>query len=254
MKAVIIGSGNVATFFGKKLKASGFTIANVFGRDPVAASRLANELSSVPCTSWRLLDRSASLYVVAIADHALYDLDQHLMLSDQLVVHTAGSVSKNVLKKVSANYGVLYPLQSIRKGMDILTSVPLLIDACNEESYARLSEISDSISPAVIRAPDEQRLRFHIAAVIVNNFVNHLYALAEHFCESEQISFRVLIPLIRETALRMDIMSPGDVLTGPAIRNDQVTIDHHLNVLRADPLLHDIYMQLTDSIKKMHIP
>jgi glutamyl-tRNA reductase len=44
MNIVIIGTGNTATVLGKKLKAAGHHILQVFGRDNFAASELAYEL------------------------------------------------------------------------------------------------------------------------------------------------------------------------------------------------------------------
>src|SRR5436190_24281598 len=115
MNVVIIGTGNVATVLGKLFKKAGFNIKQVFGRSIPATESLAGDLESVPCTDWNNIDREADIYLAAIADTALYDLDQHLVLLNQLVLHTAGSVSKHVLQNISSNYGVLYPLQSMRK-------------------------------------------------------------------------------------------------------------------------------------------
>ena len=98
------------------------------------------------------------------------------------------------------------------------------------------------------KASDDQRLKLHLAAVIVNNFTNHLYALAADYCDNEQIDFKMLQPLIEETALRLREHLPRDVQTGPAIRKDMITIDKHLRILSEHPALKKIYLQMTDSI------
>ena len=63
------------------------------------------------------MDTTADIYVVAVGDAALNDLHESFFLGDKLIVHTAGAVSKDVLAKISVNYGVMYPLQSLRKGI-----------------------------------------------------------------------------------------------------------------------------------------
>src|SRR5678816_2397653 len=117
MEIVIIGTGNVASVLGKILKSSGCNIVQVMGRNIERTGELAKELDCAMSVSWEDLYKGAGLYLVAISDTALYELEQHLKLTDQVVIHTAGSVSREVLKNITTNYGVLYPLQSLRKDM-----------------------------------------------------------------------------------------------------------------------------------------
>jgi hypothetical protein len=91
-------------------------------------------------------------------------------------------------------------------------------------------------------------LKLHLAAVFCNNFVNHLYTLTEQYCHREGIEFRLLLPLIKETAVRLEEVSPSQSQTGPAVRNDRVTIDKHLKMLENHPQLQKMYTLLTDSI------
>jgi hypothetical protein len=78
--------------------------------------------------------------------------------------------------------------------------------------------------------------------------VNHLYALAESYCNNEGINFDLLIPLIKETAERIDFISPSQSQTGPALRNDRTTIEKHLELLKKYPRLKNIYETFTESI------
>lgn len=248
MKVVIIGTGNVATVLGRKIKRAGYDIIQVYGRRSEEAEKLAEELSSGFCSTWESLDRTADLYIIAISDKALYDLPFNL--ADKLVVHTAGSVSKEVLKNISANYGVLYPLQSLRKELNALTVIPLLVDANNEAGRKILLEFAGNISEQTGEADDTERMKLHVAAVITSNFTNHLYTLGEEYCRKEGLDFSLLYPLINETAERIRFISPSKVQTGPAIRKDDVTINNHISLLAAHPSIRDLYIQLTRSIRE----
>jgi predicted short-subunit dehydrogenase-like oxidoreductase (DUF2520 family) len=196
------------------------------------------------------MNSNATLYLVAVADTALADLNNSFNLGNKLILHTAGSVSKDVLQNVSVNYGVLYPLQSLRKEMQYATDIPLLIDGNTEETITLIEDFAKTISINVSKANDEQRLKLHVAAVVVSNFTNHLYALAENFCKKENVDFTLLAPLIKETAERIQHASPADVQTGPAVRNDIFTIEKHLRILSDHPSLKYMYIKLTDSIMK----
>jgi hypothetical protein len=88
-----------------------------------------------------------------------------------------------------------------------------------------------------------------VAAVIVSNFTNHLYALAEDYCRKEGLDFKQLIPLIGETAERIESLSPKNAQTGPALRHDEETIKKHLDLLKDHPQLKKIYELLTSSIQ-----
>jgi predicted short-subunit dehydrogenase-like oxidoreductase (DUF2520 family) len=248
MEIVIIGTGNTATILGRKLKAAGHRIVQVFGRDTMAASKLAYELGTGSTNYWNVVNRDADIYILAVADVAIDEVLKELQLSGKTVVHTAASVSKDVLKAAGEHYGVFYPLQSLRKEMDYLPDIPIIIDASDAATLDELEVLAHSISDKVVEAGDEQRVKLHLAAVLCNNFVNHLYVLTERYCKRNDIDFQLMLPLIRETAARLDTISPKQSQTGPAIRNDQSTIAKHLSLLKDDPQLYKLYNLFTESI------
>jgi predicted short-subunit dehydrogenase-like oxidoreductase (DUF2520 family) len=248
MKVVIIGSGNTATVLGRKIKAADHTILQVTGRNEAAVASLAAQLECSGNTNAGNINHSADIYIVAIADKALQQVHEWLQLDKKLVVHTAASVPANVLEKVSRNYGVLYPLQTLRKEKNEIPSIPFLVDGNSPDDLALVQDFAMSLSDKVFVAGDELRLRMHVAAVFASNFTNHLYVLAENFCRKEELDFSLLLPLIKETANRLNDLSPKQSQTGPAARNDNITIDKHLEILTAYPSLKKIYQELTLSI------
>jgi predicted short-subunit dehydrogenase-like oxidoreductase (DUF2520 family) len=248
MKVVIIGSGNVATVLGRMMKKAGHIIVEVFSRQADHAELLANELQCGFTDKPHLIDQTAEVYLFALSDTALYSLGQTFQLRDKLALHTAGSVPIDVLQKVSSNYGVLYPLQSLRKEMESIPDIPLLIDANSEDNKANIESFAKTISPLVSISSYEQRLRLHVAAVFVNNFTNHLYTMASDYCTKENLDFSLLFPLITETAQRIHQYAPNNMQTGPAVRKETITIDRHLKLLSDYPALKYIYAKLTDSI------
>ena len=248
MRIVIIGSGNVATVLGRLFKKHGHEPVQVMSRHFDHAKILADELGCAAADYDGVTDLSADIYMVAISDGILFDLNKSFKLGNKLIVHTAGSVSKEVLKDISSNYGVLYPFQSLRKEMAYIPEIPLLIDGNTQETVTLLEDFAKTISPDVRKTTDEERLKLHVAGVVVNNFTNHLYSIAEDFCSKEGIDFKLLFPLIQETTRRITLFSPKDVQTGPAVRNDVFTLDKHLRILTDHPKLKYLYLKLTDSI------
>lgn len=252
MDIVIIGSGNVATILGRKFKTAGHRIIQVVGRNASAASALAYELDTESSNYMTLLNKNAEVYIIAVSDDAIEKVINDLKLPDKVVAHTAAAVPKEALKDVSEHYGVFYPLQSLRKEMPDVQDIPIYFDASDDFAKKKLESLANSISSHIsVGSGDEERLKLHVAAVVVSNFVNHLYVLAENYCQKEGISFKKLLPLIDETTQRIKTISPKESQTGPAIRHDKETIQKHLEILEAHPQLRNIYLLMTESIQQV---
>lgn len=252
MRVVIIGAGNVATVLGGLIIKNGHKVVQVVSRNAANAQLLGNTLGCPFTEDSGIIDKTADLYLIAVTDNAMTELDERFNFGDRLVVHTAGAVSKDVLKNITTNYGVIYPLQSLRKeNMQLHQYIPLLIDASTPTAFKQLQEFADSLSDNVSRAGDEDRLKLHVAAVLVSNFTNHLYSLAADFCSKEGVDFRLLQPLIEETALRLQDHAPAEMRTGPAARKDIKTLQKHLSLLAKYPAIQKIYIKMTDSIMEL---
>lgn len=251
MNIVIIGSGNTAAVLGRKFVAAGHRILQVISRNAAAASELAYEWDTESANYMSLISRNADVYIVAVTDDALEEVTQGLILPGKVVAHTAGSVSMDVLKNVTPHYGVFYPLQTLRKDVSKAPDIPVFFEGSDQQATLVLQSLAQSISfgPA-IPAKSEDRVKLHVAAVVVNNFTNHLYALAENYCRKEGINFHQLLPLVRETVHRLETVSPSVSMTGPAVRSDEDTIKKHLAILDSHPHLQKVYMFLTESIEQ----
>ena len=249
MDIVIIGSGNVATSLGKKALAAGHKIVQVVSRSSLHAKILADQLA---CEYGGLseINRSALIYIIAISDSALINLKQILHLNKAIVVHTAGAVSIDVLQGVSLNYGVIWPLQSLRKEAQTVPDFPLLVDGNTPECITVLQDFSSSISTRVERMNDAQRMKMHLAAVISGNFSNHLYTLVDDYCTNENLDFSLLQPMLLETVSRLSYFRPASVQTGPAVRNDIETMNHHMEMLKQNDDLSEVYEMFSSLIIK----
>ena len=252
MDIVIIGSGNVAAVLGRKFLASGHRIVQVVGRNAKAASALAYEWNTVSTNYKSAISRQADVYIIAVPDDAIGDVITDLKLPGKVVAHTAASVPKEALKPVTDHYGVFYPLQSLQKDNPALPVIPVFFDGADALAKKKLEQLAHSIADEkVMLAGDDERGKLHVAAVVVNNFTNHLYALAEDYCRKEGIDFKQLWPLIEETALRIKEIPAKQAQTGPAMRHDSETIHKHLELLKDHPQLKNIYIFLTESIQQL---
>ena len=109
-------------------------------------------------------------------------------------------------------------------------------------------KVAKSISKNTHAKTGEQRKALHVAAVFVCNFTNHLYQIGNEICLKNSIPFEILHPLIKETAEKLQSLSPSKAQTGPAVRNDQKTIEKHIDFLTNENQ-KEIYKILTKSIQ-----
>ena len=77
-----------------------------------------------------------------------------------------------------------------------------------------------------------------------------MYQIGNALCEENSVPFAILQPLIEETANKIKTLTPTDAQTGPAIRNDEPTIQKHLEALE-NPTYRELYRQLTLSIQNV---
>ncbi len=250
MKITIVGSGNVAVVLAHLCNKQNHSIVQIIARDVESGQALANKYNASYINFSQHPIQKTDVVIVSIADSSYPEAIAKLSFNTALLVHTAASVSMSVLEKASKNIGVLYPLQSLRKEMVLqpLPVIPFLIEANTTENENLLLEFAQTLSQNVQVLNEDKRLRMHAAAIMVGNFTNYLYMVTEKFCEVENIDFKLLVPLIVETAQRIEHNSPKNVQTGPAFRKDIVTLDKHLRLLTSHPQLRTLYMRMTDGI------
>jgi predicted short-subunit dehydrogenase-like oxidoreductase (DUF2520 family) len=250
VKIGIIGSGNVAHHLIVALQKSIFEgakieITTVFSRQKNVLSNLLN--SAIICTDWNNL-KEADLFIIAVSDIAITEVSEKIPFKNKLVVHTSGAVSLNAINSNNRK-GVFYPLQTFSKNVAVdYKSIPICIESEKAADFKLLQKVANSISDSVYEINSKQRKALHLAAVFVNNFTNYLYKIGNDICKENNIPFEILLPLIKETAEKINRLSPEDAQTGPAKRNDIETIHSHLDFL-SDENQKKIYKILTQSIQ-----
>lgn len=226
-RAVLIGNGNVATRLRQALLEAGYEVTSVGGRTRVAP-----------------IPPSADIYIIAVPDRCIMQVAQELLHVQGLVVHTAGSVSIDVLPQ--KHRGVLYPLQTLSKSRQIdFSCVPLFVES--DTDLPLLKKIACSLSNSVHILSSEQRKQIHLAAVFCSNFTNSLYSMAYRLLRAEDIPFSVLLPLIDETAAKVHELLPYEAQTGPAVRWDTNVMDAQKAML-PDEEMRKVYALLSNYI------
>ena len=251
---VSIGSGNIAHHFIPALHKIGCEILQVYSRNLEHAQKLAYKVKAKACNELGALNTEADLYLIMVSDDAIPEIITQLptLGPTQILAHTSGATPTLPLKKKATNIGSFYALQSFRQNKkQDLSEVPFLILGNNAETTRVLRMIARQLSPSVTEVTDQNRLRYHLAAVLMNNFTNHLACLTHSFLDEHQLDPHILKPIVESTFEKILTQNPCENQTGPAKRNDTKIENKHLQLIEDKPYLIAIYKSLSQSIKKL---
>ena len=237
----------------KAAEEAGHQVAVVYSRTAANAEALAGALFDAVATD--VPDFTAfelDIALACVSDDALPALAETLRLPEGcLLAHSSGSRALSEIAAYPGPKAVFYPLQTFSRQKPVrFEGIPLCIEADTEEAEELVYALAISLSKEIFWMSHPQRLAVHVAAVFACNFTNHMLALASQIAEGEDIQFKLLRPLIKETVEKALIIGPDAAQTGPAIRGDETTMALHKRYLGEHPDLHRLYELISRSIQE----
>jgi predicted short-subunit dehydrogenase-like oxidoreductase (DUF2520 family) len=246
---LVIGAGNLSWHLVQVLQQTGYDVTLV--------SRAPQRVADWPVRVQALAEVShqPDLIMLAVPDGAIHQASTELanhFSSATPVIHTSGATPAVLINSHFANRGALWPIRSLRAGEPVSDwrDLPVVYHATNAALTQVLGELTATLSDQTYSLNDAQRAKLHLAAVFSNNFVTWLYEISHQLCTESGVPFEVLLPIIRNTALKQDATSPALRQTGAAARGDQATIDRHLHLLASHPEYASLYQTMTDAIQR----
>jgi predicted short-subunit dehydrogenase-like oxidoreductase (DUF2520 family) len=249
IEIIIIGTGNVglhlchafeSNSLAHKIKLKGYYNRSQSKLLNIRA-QLLSDLKKLP---------TCDLILLCVPDNAVDKVAMQLPSSDTIIAHTSGSVALSVLNK-HKNHGVFYLPQSFSVSREPnFQEITLCLESSNEAVNKVLENVAVTLSRKREQINSQQRKQLHLAAVYMNNFVNHCYSKAGEIMKDASMDRNLLDALMRETLEKAIELSPENAQTGPAIRNDSKTIDKHLKMLYKED--QEMYRSITKSIQRTH--
>lgn len=254
LRVAVLGSGAVASALAPAIDAlDGVEVVQVYSPTASHARELASRLAGAGWSAdAAAVVSDAGLYIISVKDDAVAPLARRLAPGRGGVwVHTSGSVPMEALSGLSAECGVLYPLQTFsRERRPEIAGVPFFIEGSSPRVTAMLKSLAARLSPKVFDADSALRRKLHVAAVFACNFTNHLWAVAHRLLAEAGLPFDVLEPLIGETVRKALSGDPARGQTGPARRGDRKVMAAHEAML--EPEVAELYRILSNSIIRQY--
>lgn len=246
MRIAFVGSGKVATALAHIFQQHGISVSGISSRNESTGKALATALGTEFYPNPK--DLVADVIFLATNDAAIRAL-RDTFQSGQFLVYTAGAVP---LEDFSSEcWGVFYPLQTFTLNRSLQSAdIPILLETKSDRLHELLKQLCEKAEFNFSWCDSKSRIKYHLAAVFVNNFVNHFIYKGQTHLENNQLDTKLIFPLIKETIAKLEAFSAFDAQTGPARRNDQETIEAHRVLLNEED--RQLYDVLTQSILKTY--
>ncbi|MCA1801644.1 MAG: DUF2520 domain-containing protein, partial [Rhodothermaceae bacterium] len=196
------------------------------------------------------------LLFLAVPDDAIGPVAEHLSQSgrweETTVAHCSGAIPAShlqPLKQKGAAIAVFHPVQTFATGSGPETFRGICISLQGDvEALDRLEPITRVLGSTPLRVDEAGKLKLHLAAVFISNYLAGLMEAAQELTGDVTGSAmpieQVLGPIHRKAAGNIVDAGHRQALTGPILRGDLETIKQHLQILNENPELKQLYARL----------
>lgn len=176
----------------------------------------------------------------------------NLDISSKSFAHLSGSLDSKelqVLYEKGAKVFSFHPLQSFSDSQIAIQQLPHTVFTIEGQGNYELivKNLLKDYTNEYIKISTDNKALYHIAAVILSNYLVTLYGLSEEILTNIGMSQKqakgLLTSLLDSTV--SNIKDKGfKALTGPLERGDLITIQHHLKNLKNDSQTRKVYKSL----------
>ncbi len=204
---------------------------------------------------WPELD----ILFIAVNDDQISPVAKRLALSDvdlrgKVVAHTSGALTSEhlqPLKDRGAYIASFHPVQTFtgtRRDAGVLRGSYFALEG-DPEALESLKRVVERLDGRWVILQKEQKVRHHLACVLVSNYVITLMNLAVNLLQpaglEEEEAKKLLLPLMKASLQNIENRGLSAALTGPISRGDVSTIRRHLRLIQAEhPELLTLYLEL----------
>ncbi len=263
MKIGIIGAGKVGISIAYVLKQKGINVVAVSDVNETSMHKAKEYLGEDVFYTFDNAEviKLSDVIAVTTQDRIIGDVAVEIsnrmeQLDGKLFFHTSGAYPASLLKPLElkkAYTGSLHPLQTfpdINSAINVLPDTFIFIEG-SEDSIDILRRIGNNIGSNVIRIEGQQKLLYHLCAVIVSNLLCSLLYTGEDIMNKIGIDLSPFFPIIKATLNNIENKGPIMSLTGPIVRGDIDTVLSHLKAMEGMDLYKTVYKSLSLVALKM---
>ncbi|MCB2211859.1 DUF2520 domain-containing protein [bacterium] len=257
----VVGFGSAGRAFTLALQQTGHTISCVCELlDSTGASNARADgfpvcdLSSLSPVQPLLViatpDQSIESVAARVAENPLARIDG--AESPRVALHLSGAHGLSPLKPLAQlgwQTAAFHPIQTFPPGSDAsrFNGIHAGITA-DDGALPAMMELARRLGVQPMIVPDADRARYHLASVIVSNFLPLLLDVGvgclDGIAADRDTAIQALLPLMRGMLDSLHQHDPAQAITGPVARHDLETVATHLET-DVDAETKALYRQLT---------
>lgn len=254
----IVGAGTLATALATALDRQGFPISEIISRDNLRSFRRARSLAkSAKGRASKITNArfEAALTWICVPDDAISDVAEQIAGRDwkgKIVVHSSGALVSDVLHPLAqrgAQVASAHPLMTfVNSGVTDLRGVPFAMEG-DAKALAVVGAVVRKLGGKPFRISPEHKPAYHAFGFFCSPAIVALIAAAQQVARlaglSERRARELMEPIVRQTIENCFQTTPGKAFSGPLRRGDAATIRKHIEVLRQEPELLELYRALS---------
>jgi predicted short-subunit dehydrogenase-like oxidoreductase (DUF2520 family) len=246
MRLGIVGGGRAAWAFGSAWLRIGWPIAGVWLREE-SHSHIA-ELLSTTRIDIADLAHDAELLLVAVSDRSIREVMTAIPETEAIIFHASGAMPA---MRDGFSLHPLKTLAPVGETSDLRDT--LLVFEGSHRKTAKL--IVKAIGARFAEITSEQKPLYHAAAVFGANYIAAVLDIAQQIMTGAGVGdVREELAALARSAIDNWVAHEDDTrFTGPAARGDLETIRRHLNALRDQPRLAELYEILAEHIARQSL-
>lgn len=255
MKIGFIGAGKVGSGFGIYLGSKGFDVVGYFDTNIEASEMASKNAGGVRFENVDDLLRASDLIFITTPDDFIKTVCDQIVKSlsfkqNAMVAHMSGAADCSLLESArskGAEVFSLHPLQAFADAEKVskqLKGTYFGLETTTEVSH-KLEAFMLKLGNPYFRLESGQKANYHMAAVVVSNYMTTLMEFGLSLFEKAGIDrsqgFEALLPLIQGALQNIQSYGPAKALTGPIARGDATTIEKHLEAFKMNDVGEDFY-------------
>ncbi len=258
----ITGCGKVGTTLAYLLSKQGYKIDFLTGPNTDSIEKSSEFIGSGKVTSHNALALTSDVIIISVPDKQIdkavqnFATETETNLNEKVFIHTSGAHSSDLLlplRKKGAFTASMHPIQafaSYETAVNLVEGTYFCVEG-DKEAVRTALQLITAIKGIPVEIETEKKALYHASAVMASNL---LVALQEEAVKmmikagvERNMATKALQPLLAGTVKNISEYGTGKALTGPIARGDIQTVKKHLQALKNDCHVLDIYRSLSQT-------
>ncbi|HUO17991.1 MAG TPA: DUF2520 domain-containing protein [Verrucomicrobiae bacterium] len=254
----IIGAGNLGTALALALRRSGYEIEAILSKPLPQSRKKARELAkrvNARVISAASDDLTAKVVWFSVPDaqiaSAARDWSAKLNWKGKIAFHSSGALSSDVLeilRRRRTAVASVHPFMTFVSGSQpSLAGVPFAIEG-DAVAIRMARRIVNDLAGLAFPLRKRDKPAYHAWGTFASPFFVALLMAAEQVAEiagvQPQTARRRMMPILLQTLANYASRGPAGAFSGPIIRGDSDTIRRHLEILRRQPAVLELYLAM----------